>query len=59
MGVTGGRNLGDSFFCTADAGIFVDLEVLAAGPIVLDLSRIFEHFWNNQRAYRVQSMVTR
>jgi putative cardiolipin synthase len=59
MGVTGGRNLGDAYFGTADAGNFVDLDVLAAGPIVQDLSRSFDHYWNNQRAYPVQSLVTR
>ncbi len=59
MGVTGGRNLGDAYFGNADAGNFVDLDVLAAGPIVQDLSRSFDHYWNNQRAYPVQSLVTR
>ncbi len=59
MGVTGGRNLGDAYFGTADSGNFVDLDVLAAGPIVQDLSRSFDHYWNNQRAYPVQSLVTR
>ena len=59
MGVTGGRNLGDAYFGTSEAGNFVDLDVLAAGPIVQDLSRSFDHYWNNQRAYPVQSLVTR
>ncbi len=59
MGVTGGRNLGDAYFGNAEAGNFVDLDVLAAGPIVQDLSRSFDHYWNNQRAYPVQSLVTR
>ncbi|MDP3230820.1 MAG: phospholipase D family protein [Acidovorax sp.] len=59
MGVTGGRNLGDAYFGNADAGNFVDLDVLAAGPIVQDLSRSFDSYWNNERAYPVQSLVTR
>ena len=59
MGVTGGRNLGDAYFGNAEAGNFVDLDVLAAGPIVLDLSRSFDSYWNNERAYPVQSLVTR
>ena len=41
MGVTGGRNLGDAYFGNADSGNFVDLDVLAAGPVVQDLSRSF------------------
>ncbi|MBT2324806.1 phospholipase D family protein [Variovorax paradoxus] len=59
LGVTGGRNLGDAYFGNGEAGNFVDLDVLAAGPIVQDLSRSFDAYWNNDRAYPVQSLVTR
>ena len=59
MGVTGGRNLGDAYFGNSDAGNFVDMDVLAAGPIVRDLSRSFDSYWNNERAYPVQSLITR
>ncbi len=59
MGVTGGRNLGDAYFGQADSGNFVDLDVLAAGPIVAEMSRSFDAYWNNPRAYPVQSLITR
>ena len=59
MGVTGGRNLGDAYFGHAESGNFVDLDVLAAGPVVQELSRSFDSYWNNQRAYPVQSLITR
>ncbi len=59
MGVTGGRNLGDAYFGIAQTRNFVDLDVLAAGPIVRELSSSFDHYWNNERAYPVQSLVTR
>jgi len=59
MAVTGGRNLGDAYFGNADSGNFVDLDVLAAGPIVQDLSRSFDSYWNNERAYPVQSLSPR
>ena len=59
MGVTGGRNLGDAYFGQAESGNFVDLDVLAAGPVVQDLSRSFDSYWNNDRAYPVQSLITR
>lgn len=58
MAVTGGRNLGDAYFGNADSGNFVDLDVLAVGPIVRDLSRSFDNYWNNERAYPVQSLIT-
>ncbi|NRD60021.1 phospholipase D family protein, partial [Corallococcus exiguus] len=59
MGVTGGRNLGDAYFGQADSGNFVDLDVLAAGPVVAEMSRSFDTYWNNPRAYPVQSLITR
>jgi putative cardiolipin synthase len=58
LGVTGGRNLGDAYFGNASSRNFVDLDVLAAGPIVQDLSRSFDAYWNNERAYPVQTLVT-
>ena len=58
MGVAGGRNLGDAYFGNDESGNFVDLDVLAAGPIVKDLSRSFDSYWNNERAYPVQSLIT-
>ena len=59
FGVTGGRNLGDAYFGIGKRGNFVDIDVLAAGPIVQELSRSFDSYWNNERAYPVQSLVTR
>ncbi|MEP6722287.1 MAG: phospholipase D family protein [Variovorax sp.] len=59
LGVTGGRNLGDAYFGIGKSGNFVDIDVLAAGPIVQELSRSFDSYWNNERAYPVQSLVTR
>ncbi|MGJ7512249.1 phospholipase D family protein [Variovorax sp. GT1P44] len=59
LAVTGGRNLGDAYFGNANKANFIDLDVLVAGPIVQDLSRSFDAYWNNERAYPVQSLVTR
>ena len=58
MGLTGGRNLGDAYFGAGGKINYVDLDVLAAGPIVKDLSRSFDDYWNNERAYPAQSLVT-
>ncbi len=56
MGVMGGRNLGDSYFGNAQSN-FLDADVLIAGPLVQDLSRSFDEYWNNARAYPVQSLI--
>jgi cardiolipin synthase C len=58
MGITGGRNLGDSYFGTGEKSNFVDLDVLAAGRIVRDMSASFDHYWNDELAYPMQSLVS-
>lgn len=56
-GITGGRNLGDRYFGTGDKQNFVDLDVLAAGRIVRDMSASFDRFWNDKLAYPVQTLL--
>lgn len=58
LAVAGGRNLGDAYFGKDNKGNFIDLDLLVAGPLVRDLSRSFDAYWNNERAYPVQSLVT-
>ncbi len=59
LGITGGRNLGDSYFGQAGVSNFVDLDILAAGRIVTDMSASFDRYWNNDLAYPLQSLVSR
>jgi cardiolipin synthase C len=56
-GITGGRNIGDRYFGTNDKQNFVDLDVLAGGRIVRDMSTSFDHFWNHELAYPVQTLM--
>ena len=56
-GITGGRNLGDAYFGRGDDSNFVDLDVLAAGRIVRDMSASFDSYWNNELAYPVQTLL--
>ena len=58
MGITGGRNLGDAYFGTDDKSNFVDLDVLAVGRIVRDMSASFDRYWNDELAYPMQSLVS-
>jgi len=58
MGIAGGRNLGDAYFGTDDKSNFVDLDVLAMGRIVRDMSASFDHYWNNELAYPVQKLLS-
>ncbi|MEO5670002.1 MAG: phospholipase D family protein [Ramlibacter sp.] len=58
MGITGGRNLGDAYFGADDTSNFIDLEVLAAGRIVRDMSASFDRYWNDELAYPMQALVS-
>jgi phosphatidylserine/phosphatidylglycerophosphate/cardiolipin synthase-like enzyme len=57
VGITGGRNLGDAYFGGEGKSNFVDLDVLAVGRIVRDMSASFDRYWNNDLAYPVQTLV--
>ena len=55
--VTGGRNLGAESFTQNQTTNFVDLDVLAAGPAVRQLSSAFDAYWNSEFAYPVQALA--
>lgn len=57
MTVVGGRNIGDEYFDAGDAVQFVDLDVLAMGPVVAEVSRMFDQFWNSASAYPAPMLV--
>ncbi len=50
IGITGGRNIGDEYFNAHHDIAFVDLDVVAAGAIVDDLSQSFDQYWNSPAA---------
>lgn len=58
-GITGGRNLGDRYFGGGEKQNFVDLDILAAGRIVRDMSASFDRYWNDELAYPVQTLLSR
>ena len=51
--VFGGRNIADAYFRWHGAANFVDLDLLAIGPVVPALSATFDAFWNSELAWRV------
>jgi cardiolipin synthase C len=58
VGVTGGRNLGDAYFGGDGKSNFIDLDVLAAGRIVRDMSASFDRYWNDELSYPMQSLLS-
>ncbi len=57
LAITGGRNIGDEYFTRDTRSNFIDLDVVAAGPIVPQLSASFDAFWNSKYAYPISSLA--
>lgn len=55
--IVGGRNVGNEYFGAAGDMLFVDLDVLAVGPVVGEVSRDFDKYWNSASAYPVTALV--
>ena len=55
--IVGGRNVGDEYFDAGHELLFVDLDVLAIGPVVSDVSGDFERYWHSQSARPVGSVL--
>jgi len=58
MAITGGRNIGDAYFARDQRSNFIDLDVVAAGEIVPELSATFDAFWNSRYAYPIASVAS-
>jgi phosphatidylserine/phosphatidylglycerophosphate/cardiolipin synthase-like enzyme len=57
LAITGGRNIGDQYFTRDQFNNFIDLDVVAAGAIVPELSASFDAFWNSKYAYPIASVA--
>jgi cardiolipin synthase C len=57
--IVGGRNIGDIYYGVNTSANFRDLDVLAAGPVVRDLSRIFDQYWNSRSTVPIAALVER
>ncbi len=49
--IFGGRNIGDEYFDASGRVGFSDLDALAIGPVVDEISREFDLYWNSQWVY--------
>ena len=55
--VVGGRNIGNEYYGVGEGTVFADLDVIAVGAAVRDVSRQFDLFWNSPSAYPASSLV--
>jgi putative cardiolipin synthase len=57
--IVGGRNIGDEYFSAGDGALFVDLDVLAIGPVVSDVEADFERYWVCESSYPAEQILPR
>jgi putative cardiolipin synthase len=56
VAIVGGRNIGNEYFGLNPKFNFHDLELLAAGPIVEDISEGFDTYWNSTWAVPISAL---
>jgi len=50
MAIAGGRNIADHYFGVHGESNYRDLDIIAVGPVVRDISSVFDAFWNSKFA---------
>src|SRR4249920_1816066 len=57
--IVGGRNIGDIYYGVNTIANYRDLDVLAVGPVVRDLSGVFDRYWNSPSTVPIAAIVDR
>ena len=57
IGIVGGRNIGDEYFQVGRDIDFGDYDIIAAGPIVNQISSTFDAFWNSPMAIPIEALA--
>ena len=55
--IVGGRNIGNEYFGLNAKQNFLDLDVLALGPVTNQLSHSFDLYWNSEWAFPGEAMI--
>jgi len=59
LAIVGGRNIGDHYFGVHTEANFRDLDVATGGPLVREISSVFDHFFNGDWAVPISALVER
>lgn len=55
--VIGGRNIGDDYFGASSGILKQDLDLIAIGDVVADVSNNFDQYWESDSAYPITNVV--
>jgi putative cardiolipin synthase len=53
--IVGGRNIGDEYFDAGEDFNFYDMDIVATGPVVADVSSEFDLYWNHETAVPISA----
>ncbi len=54
--IVGGRNIGNEYFEAVAGANFADLDVLGIGPVVKDVARQFDTYWNSSVVFSLTEL---
>jgi len=55
--IVGGRNIGDEYFDASEDVNFRDLDILLIGPVVAEVSRVFDLYWNSGPSMPIEAFA--
>ncbi|SCK57414.1 Phosphatidylserine/phosphatidylglycerophosphate/cardiolipin synthase [Variovorax sp. HW608] len=58
LAISGGRNIADEYFGRSEPANFIDMDMLSAGPVVAEMTAVFDAYWNSPHAYPIEHLAT-
>jgi len=55
--LVGGRNIADEYFSASVDANFIDMDIVGIGPVVQDVSDMFDSYWNHVRAAPISALA--
>jgi len=55
--IIGGRNIADEYFGVREDSAFGDLDVIGIGPIVQDVTDMFDTYWRHETAVPLAGFI--
>lgn len=59
LAIVGGRNIGDAYFDADEAANFRDVDMALMGPVVQQVEKVFDAFWNSEVTMPIGALVRR
>lgn len=57
ISILGGRNIGNEYLNNGDQSQFADLDVLLIGPVVADIAKSFDDYWDAGFSYDIGTLM--